>query len=70
MTKYKRVNDFGAYKRITTVDTNGELTQYVEWVDGTKTGYITDNVIRMGWKSVKEFLRNRKGFIPIENCTK
>ena len=68
--QYQRVEDRGAFKRITTVDDNGDYTQYAQWVDGMKTSYTTDNVIRMGWKSVNEFLRERKGFAPVEKCTK
>jgi hypothetical protein len=67
---YKRIEFGGAYKRITTVDDNGDYKQYIQWADGTTTAHRTDNVIAMGWKSVKEFLRERKGFLPVENRTK
>ena len=61
---YQRVIDMGSYQIITTVgEINGDYKQYTKWADGTITKAVCMNIIDdMGWRSVEEFLRNRKGF--------
>lgn len=63
---YQRIESTKGYKRITTVDTNGDYVQIVKFDDGTITSYYQDNIFKMGWKSLNEFLNFRKGFAHIK----
>lgn len=62
---YQRTEHRGGYDIITTVDNNGNCEQVTKWLDGTITSHCKMNVLKIGWSSVKEFLRERKGFVAI-----
>ena len=62
---YERIERRLDSKRVTTVIDTGEYYQRVEWDDGMITGVTKDNVLKMGWRSVKEFIANRPGFMPL-----
>lgn len=62
---YERIERRVGSKRVTTVTDTGEYYQRVEWDDGMITGVTKDNVLKMGWRSVKEFISNRPGFMPL-----
>jgi hypothetical protein len=62
---YQRTEHRGNYDIITTVDNNGNYEQVAKWLDGTITSHCKMNVLKIGWSSVKEFLRERKGFVAI-----
>ena len=62
MAEYMRVEDAGVYQHITTVDESGKYVQIVKWSDGVVTSCFEGNIFSMGWDSLKDFLRNRKGF--------
>lgn len=60
---YKRTEHRNSYDVITTVDDNGNYEQYTKWFDGVITSRYKSNIFTMGWRSLKEFLRERKGFV-------
>lgn len=62
---YQRVEHRTGYDVITTVDNNGNWEQVAKWADGTITSHCKMNVLQIGWGSVKEFLRERKGFVAV-----
>lgn len=62
---YERIERRLGSKRVTTVTDTGEYYQRVEWDDGMITGVTKDNVLKMGWRSVKEFITTRPGFMPL-----
>ena len=62
---YERIERRLGFKRVTTVTDTGEYSQRVEWDGGIITGVTKDNVLKMGWKSVNEFIANRPGFMPL-----
>ena len=62
---YQRIKQYPAYQIITTVDDNGVYEIVRKWADGVITSYYKSTVFKMGWKSVEEFLSNRKGFVKI-----
>lgn len=62
---YQRIENYKEYQRITTVDTDGNYEQKIKWNDGTITNCYKTTIYKMGWKSVKEFLRNRPKFKKI-----
>lgn len=60
---YQRIEDYGTYQRITTVEEiSGKYEQYTKWADGTKSTIYCSNIFKMGWKSAREFVRQRWGF--------
>ena len=59
---YVRIENKGSYQRITTVDDDGNYEQVAKWSDGIITSRYRSNIFKMGWKSVKEFLRERPKF--------
>ena len=62
---YQRTEHRDDYDVITTVDDNGNWEQVTKWLDGTITSRYKMNLLLIGWGSVKEFLRERKGFVAI-----
>lgn len=51
------------YQNITTVTEDGDYIQVAVWPDGTITSTHKSTLQAMGWRSVREFLRERKGFV-------
>ena len=48
------------YAEISTIDTeNGDISRWCE-SDGLKFSEWSENVLKMGWKSVSEFIKNRR----------
>ena len=62
MKRYRRIEDRGDYKHITTIDESGKYVQIVKWNDGIVTSHTESNIFAMGWNSIKEFLTHHKGF--------
>lgn len=62
---YQRTEHRNGYDVITTVDNNGNYEQVTKWSDGTIASRYKMNLLQIGWGSVKEFLRERKGFVAI-----
>lgn len=50
---------------VTEVYENGDYYMRREWSDGVVTGEFRTNVRKMGWPSVREFLANKSGFVPV-----
>lgn len=59
---YRRIENAGAYRRITEVLPDGTYTQKSVWPDGVITDSVKTTVQKMGWPSVKEFLKARPHF--------
>ncbi|MBP5710534.1 MAG: hypothetical protein J6W84_06115 [Bacteroidales bacterium] len=57
----------GAVGRITTVDS--DTGEYITeaWISGTMTSRVKMNIYEMGWNSVDEFLKQRKGFVKVND---
>ena len=66
MKQYRRIENKGSYKHITTVDETGKYIQIVKWNDGIITSHTEDNIFSMGWGTLREFLKNRHGFNEVE----
>ena len=66
MKKYRRIENKGEYKHITTVDESGKYVQIVKWNDGIVTSHTEGNVFDFGWKSLREFFRERPGFVEVD----
>ena len=62
---FQRIERRGSYDVITTVDINGNYEQIAKWADGTITSHSKMNIFQIGWASLKDFLRERKGFIEV-----
>ena len=62
---YQRIEHRDGYDIITTVDDNGNWEQVTKWFDGTITSHCKMNVLQIGWGSVEEFLKERRGFVKI-----
>lgn len=62
---YQRIEPRNGYDVITTVDDSGNYEQVAKWLDGTITSRYTMNLLQIGWGSVKEFLKERRGFVAI-----
>ena len=62
---FQRIERRGNYDVITTVDINGNYEQIAKWADGTITSHSKMNIFQIGWASLKDFLRERKGFIEV-----
>ena len=62
---YQRTEQRDGYDIITTVDENGDYIQITKWADGTIYNQYKSNIFAMGWHTLKEFLRERNGFIEI-----
>ena len=62
---YQRTEHRDGYDIITTVDETGNYEQITKWDDGSIHNQYKSNVFTMGWKSLKEFLSERKGFIEV-----
>lgn len=62
---YRRETNVGGVGRITTVDS--DTGEYITetWVSGTMTSKVKLNIYEMGWNSIKEFLKQRKGFVKV-----
>lgn len=60
--QYKRIENEGDYKKITTVDDEGNYEQIARWGDGLITSHYKTTLQKMGWNSVEKFLEERKGF--------
>ena len=65
MKQYRRIEDKGEYKHITTVDESGKYVQIVKWNDGMVTSHTEGNLFAMGWNSLGEFLKSRSGFVAL-----
>ena len=67
---YRREANINGVGRITTVesDTGEYITE--TWISGIMTSRAKLNIYEMGWNSLEEFLKKRKGFRKIEddNC--
>lgn len=61
MKVYRRISGW-PFTRVTEVDEAGCWRTWAEWPDGSKTGYAEATLEAMGWHSLTEFLRERKGF--------
>ncbi len=65
---YIRVEDHGEYRNVTTVDNEGNYCQYN--VYGENDEHVLSEVRMtlnaMGWKSLAEFLKDRKRFVRQE----
>lgn len=66
MKTYRRRESWGGYVRITEVDEAGSWRTWIEWPDGTTADYVEGTLQGMGWSSLREFLRERKGFKLVE----
>ena len=65
---YERIEqaDKKGYKRVTKVDPAlDSYVQYMEWKDGIITGYSKQKFSDLGWDSLQDFLKHRKGFVKI-----
>ena len=63
---YQRIEQRDGYQLITSVSDKGNYLQYFAWPDGTTTNELADNIFRMGWASLTEFLRLRPGFEEVK----
>lgn len=64
--KYQRkINHSGMYRNITIIDDDGNYEQFNEWGDGVRTGYFRTTLYKMGWSSVKEFLKEKNNFVKV-----
>lgn len=59
---YERIEDRGAYKIITRVNEKGDYTAISIFNDGMTTSFCKNNIYAMGWQSLTEFFKYRKGF--------
>ena len=67
---YERIEETDArgYKRVTQIDPfSDSYIQYVEWKDGIITSYHKQKFSELGWDSLQDFLRHRKGFVKIND---
>lgn len=67
---YKRTEDSDkkGYKRITEIHPSSDIyKQYTLWKNGIITGYTRCTFTELGWNSLEEFLKNRKGFVKIND---
>lgn len=65
---YKRVIPGAGFQYISVLDTEtNELTTSAVWPDGSVTSKTKINILEVGWCSVAEFLRERKGFEPMKD---
>jgi hypothetical protein len=65
---YKRVTPSGSgYNNVSILSESGFLTTTAVWPDGFTLHIYSGNIFDMGWHSLKEFLRERKGFEPMKN---
>lgn len=64
---YRREITCGVIDRISTVesDTGEYITE--TWISGTMTSRVKLNIYEMGWNSVDEFLKQRKGFVKVND---
>ena len=62
---YQRTEHRNGYDIITTIDENGDYKQHTELKDGRIFHSHNSNIFTMGWHSLKEFLRERKGFVKV-----
>lgn len=60
---YKRVEQKNGYQLITTVDDKGNWSLYIKWENTPPDLQYKTTVFAMGWNSVVEFLRAKRGFI-------
>lgn len=64
---YKRVTPGAGFQYISVLDTDtNELTTSAVWPDGSVTSKTKINILEVGWRSVAEFLQERKGFKPMQ----
>lgn len=64
--KYQReINYSEKYKNITIIDDEGNYEQFNKWGDGTITGCFRTTLYKMGWVSVKEFLKEKNNFVKV-----
>ncbi len=60
--KYQRIENRNGYQNITIVDDSGNYEQFNKWGDGKTTHHFKTTLQKMGWGSVKEFLREKNRF--------
>jgi len=63
---YQRIEQRDGYQLVTSVTDKGTYLQFSLAPDGTAYNIYTDEITRMGWASVAEFLRLRPGFVKVE----
>lgn len=66
MKYYERRYTHGSVEYVTKVYENG-MHLVESWVAGTKTSITKCNIYEMGWNSLEEFLKKRKGFRKIDD---
>ena len=64
---YRREITCGIIGRISTVDSNTGDYITETWISGTITSRVKLNIYTMGWNSVDEFLKQRKGFVKVND---
>ena len=64
---YRREINCGVIGRISTVDS--DTGEYITetWISGTLTSRVKLDIYTMGWNSVDEFLKQRKGFVEVND---
>lgn len=64
---YRREITCGVIGRISAVDS--DTGEYITetWISGTMTSRVKLNIYTMGWNSVDEFLKQRKGFVKVND---
>ena len=65
MKRFQRTVSGGGYDLVTTVFENGDYEQIARFPDGMITSYCKGNIFTWGWRSLREFMRERKGFHEI-----
>ncbi|MBR3592139.1 MAG: hypothetical protein IKL46_04740 [Clostridia bacterium] len=63
--EYKREEHRNGFDVITTVDDEGNYEIITKFKDGTTLRPVKAKLKEMGWSSVQEFLRERKGFVKV-----
>lgn len=60
--KYTKTEQRNGYQLITTVDDKGNYSIYIKWENSPPELQVKTTIFEMGWRSVAEFLRVRRGF--------
>jgi hypothetical protein len=64
---YRREINCGVIGRISTVNSDTGEYPTETWISGTMTSQVKLNSYEMGWNSVDEFLKQRKGFVEVND---
>ena len=64
---YRREITCEVIGRISTVDS--DTGEYITetWISGTMASRVKLDIYEMGWNSVDEFLKQRKGFVKVDD---